>query len=152
MNDQDTGFSLAEPPWPDIPPGPFAVSGGREFLTIGEMQREFGLTQRALRFYEAKGLLSPQRAGTGRLYGRAERTRLAQILRAKRLGFTLCEIRQMLDASGPPAGANLLSISRRQCFEQIKLLEQRKREIEAALGELRHTYSSFYARLVNGTV
>ena len=56
----------------------------------------------------------------------------------------------MLDGSGDSAGTGVLSISRRQCFEQIKHLEQRKREIEAALAELRRTYSSFYARLASG--
>ena len=53
-------------------------------------------------------------------------------------------------ASDPSAGSEALSISRRQCFDQIKHLEQRKREIEAALAELRRTYSSFYARLARG--
>jgi DNA-binding transcriptional MerR regulator len=86
-----------------------------------------------------------------RLYGARERERLALILRAKRLGFTLCEIRQMLEA-GHPDGAETLGMSRRQCFDQIKHLEQRKREIEAALTELRRTYSSFYARLVSESV
>jgi DNA-binding transcriptional MerR regulator len=149
MNDEDVGFSRAEPPWPNVVPVP---SGTAKHLTIGQMQREFGLTQRALRFYEAKGLLSPQRAGLVRLYGRRERQRLALILRAKRLGFTLCEIRQMLDIDDQSAGADTLSISRRQCFDQIKHLEQRKREIEAALAELRRTYSSFYVRLVSESV
>jgi DNA-binding transcriptional MerR regulator len=150
MTGEDVGFSAAEPLWCDDAPMPCGAAGRREHLTIGEMQREFGVTQRALRFYEAKGLLSPQRAGAARLYGRREREQLAQILRAKRLGFTLGEIRQMLDGSGDSAGAGVLSISRRQCFEQIKHLEQRKREIEAALAELRRTYSSFYARLASG--
>jgi DNA-binding transcriptional MerR regulator len=149
MNDDDMGFSRAEPPWPDVAAAPSDPAG---HLTIGQMQREFGLTQRTLRFYEAKGLLSPERVGHMRLYGRRERQRLALILRAKRLGFTLCEIRQMLEADDPSAGAETLSISRRQCFDQIKHLEQRKREIEAALAELRRTYSSFYARLVSESV
>jgi DNA-binding transcriptional MerR regulator len=150
MNKEDAGFSRAEPAWPTDEAWPCPAAGAREYLTIGEMQRHFGLTQRALRFYEGKGLLSPERVGRGRLYGPRDRERLAQVLRAKRLGFTLCEIRQMLEASGPSAG-DALSISRRQCFDQIKLLEQRKREIEAALGELRRTYSSFYARLASSS-
>ena len=72
------------------------------------------------------------------------------VLKAKRLGFTLGEIRQMLDAELGEFGA--LRITRRQCFDQIKLLESRKREIEAALVELRRTYSSFYARIAPGSV
>jgi DNA-binding transcriptional MerR regulator len=121
---------------------------GRDDLTIGEMSRTFGLTSRALRFYEDKGLLSPRRDGAARLYGRADRERLPLVLKAKRLGFTLGEIRRMLASPGEPAEAGALNISRRQCFDQIKLLEQRRREIEAALAELRLTYSSFYARMV----
>ena len=128
-------------------PRAYAVTSPPEFLTIGEMAREFGLTLRALRFYEGKALLSPRRQGGARLYGLAERERLALVLKAKRLGFTLGEIRQMLAAELTEFGA--LSISRRQCFDQIRLLEQRKREIEAALAELRRTYSSFYARIAN---
>jgi DNA-binding transcriptional MerR regulator len=118
--------------------------------TIGEMARIFGLTPRALRFYEAKGLLSPKRNGAARLYGGAEHKRLAVVLKAKQLGFTLGEIRQMLAAPDEPPETSELNISRRQCFEQIRLLEQRKREIDAALAELRRTYSSFYARIVEG--
>ncbi len=149
MNDEEHArFSRAEPPWPDAVP---ELPGEAEYLTISQMQREFGLTQRALRFYETKGLIAPQRAGAVRLYGRRDRARLTQILRAKRLGFTLHEIRLMLEDADSPGGEHAIRISRRQCFEQVKLLEQRKREIEAALAELRRTYSSFYARLVTGT-
>lgn len=115
-------------------------------LTVREMALEFGTTPRALRFYESKGLLSPRRHGAARLYGRLERERLTMVLKAKRLGFMLGEIRQMLGPAQGDAGG--LQISRKQCFDQIKLLEQRKREIEAALADLRRTYSSFYARVV----
>ena len=130
--------------------GPTTPSGPND-LTIGEMSRAFGLTPRALRFYENKGLLSPRRDGVARLYGRADRERLPLVLKAKRLGFTLGEIRQMLASPGEPAEAGALNISRRQCFDQIKLLEHRKREIETALADLRRTYSSFYARIVEAT-
>ena len=95
------------------------------------MARESGATPRALRLYESKGLLSPRRQGAARLYGRADRGRLALVLKAKALGFTLVEIRQMLGVEPGEFGA--LSITRRQCFDQIRLLEQRKREIETAL-------------------
>jgi DNA-binding transcriptional MerR regulator len=126
----------------------YSATVAEEFLTISEMARESGATPRALRFYESKGLLSPRRQGALRLYGRADRERLALVLRAKGLGFTLVEIRQMLDCEQP--GFAALSITRRQCFDQIKLLERRKREIETALAELRRTYSSFYARIATG--
>jgi len=132
----------------DIWPAADSGLADRGPLTIGEMTRQFGVTPRALRFYEAKGLLSPRRQGAARLYDRADCERLTSVLRAKRLGFTLAEIRQMLSGPAEPAEAAALCIPRRQCFDQIKHLEQRKREIEAALAELRRTYSSFYARMV----
>jgi DNA-binding transcriptional MerR regulator len=141
-DDDEAALQCLGSPSADGPP-----SGGWSELTIGEMAQRFGLTARALRFYEAKGLLVPRRAGRARLYGPAECERLALVLKAKRLGFTLAEIRQML-AAPEPAGSGDLNLGRRQCFEQIKWLEERKREIEAALAELRRTYSSFYARSV----
>jgi DNA-binding transcriptional MerR regulator len=128
----------------------YSSTADQEFMSIGELARESGATPRALRFYESKGLLSPRREGALRLYGRADRERLALVLKAKGLGFTLVEIRQMLGAE--QAEFNALSITRRQCFDQITMLERRKREIETALAELRRTYSSFYARLAAGAV
>jgi DNA-binding transcriptional MerR regulator len=123
----------------------------RNVQTIAEVAAEFGVTQRALRFYEAKCLLAPRREGGVRIYDQGERWRLARIVKAKSLGFTLGEIHQMLSASPEDDGAAALGISRRQCCEQIELLELRKREIEAALAELRRTYSSFYVRLASST-
>lgn len=127
-------------------PNAYPITHERTPLTISEMAREFGTTPRALRFYEDKGLISPERQGAARLYGPVERERLALVLKAKLLGFTLTEIRQMLAAPSESATARALAISRRQCFDQIKLLEQRKRDIETALAELRRAYSSYYAR------
>jgi len=69
----------------------------REFLTIGEMCDTFGVTARTLRFYESKELLSPVRDGQKRLFTRRDRARLKLILRGKRFGFPLEEIRQLLD-------------------------------------------------------
>ncbi len=69
----------------------------QEFLTIGEMCRTFDVTPRTLRFYEAKELLFPRRDGQKRLFSRRDRARLKLILRGKRFGFSLEEIRQLLD-------------------------------------------------------
>jgi len=68
-----------------------------EHLTIGEMCRAFDVTPRTLRFYEAKELLFPVREGQKRLFSRRDRARLKLILRGKRFGFSLEEIRQLLD-------------------------------------------------------
>lgn len=68
-----------------------------EYLSIGEMCRAFDVTPRTLRFYEAKELLFPHREGQKRLFSRRDRARLKLILRGKRFGFSLEEIRQLLD-------------------------------------------------------
>jgi DNA-binding transcriptional MerR regulator len=111
-------------------------------FTIGELARDFGVTLRALRFYENKGLLSPQREGLSRLYSQGDRTRLALILKGKKLGFTLGEIRQMIAAEEGDADANTLALSREKCLEQIELLERQKADLEEGLNELFRIYSS----------
>jgi DNA-binding transcriptional MerR regulator len=65
--------------------------------TISDLAREFALTTRAIRFYEDEGLLSPRRNGRNRVYAERERVRIKLILRGKRLGLTLLEIRELLD-------------------------------------------------------
>lgn len=124
-----------------------ASSGDAAFFTIGDLAREFGVTLRALRFYEDKGLLAPRREGLTRLYSAAERSRLAIILKGKKLGFTLAEIKAMvaLREGGvvPPGG---LALTREKCVEQLGLLEQQKIEIEEAIGELRQMVAAFTTR------
>ena len=105
-------------------------------FTIGDLAREFGVTLRALRFYEDRGLLKPRRVGTARLYGERDRARVILILKGKQLGFTLTEIRAML-ALEEGGG---LKLTRDQVAEQITHLERQKAEIEAAIEELRRTH------------
>jgi DNA-binding transcriptional MerR regulator len=112
-------------------------------LTIGELARESGVTLRALRFYQTKGLLAPQRNGSARVFSHRDRDRLALILQGKRLGFTLTEIREMLTARARGC-TNALPISRRKCVEQINLLERQRGEIEQALAELRQIYTQMF--------
>ncbi|MGX7708242.1 MerR family transcriptional regulator [Methylobacterium sp. Gmos1] len=106
-------------------------------LTIGDLAEEFGVTLRALRFYEAKGLLHPQRRGTTRLYTEDDRSRLATILRGKELGFTLREIAAMVDGDELAEPGATLALSPAQVAEQIAHLENQKAEIERALEALR---------------
>src|SRR5215211_7623473 len=96
-------------------------------FTIGDLAREFGVTLRTLRFYEDRGLLSPRREGTARIYDARDRSRLSVILKGKQLGFTLTEIRAMV------------------VDDQIAHLEQQKVEIEQALLELRTHRASLAA-------
>ena len=69
----------------------------RPHLTIGELCEEFGVTARALRFYEDEALIAPERRGTQRLYSERDRARLAWILRGKRVGLSLADIKELLD-------------------------------------------------------
>lgn len=127
--------------------GASAANAGDAFdgyIRIGDVARQFGLTLRALRFYEDKGLLSPRREGLARLYSAADRVRLQLILKGKRLGFTLAEISEMVEAherndAGPD---QQLKLSREKCMEQIAHLEQQKREIEEAIVELKRTHDT----------
>jgi DNA-binding transcriptional MerR regulator len=114
-------------------------------MTIGEVAREFGMTLRALRFYEAKRLLAPQRRGATRYYHCGDRDRITLILTGRRLGFTLAEIRDLV---GRPGGKGL-DLTREQCVEQISLLERQKRGIEVAILELRQIHTSFYKALLD---
>ncbi len=111
---------------------------GAKFYTIGDLAREFGVTLRTLRFYEDRGLLSPRRDGTARIYDARDRERLSVILKGKQLGFTLTEIRAMVaeERSGNKPAMNL-KLSLEQVEDQIRHLEQQKSEIEEALAELR---------------
>jgi DNA-binding transcriptional MerR regulator len=120
---------------------PAALKSGN--LTIGELARESGVTLRALRFYQSKGLLAPQRNGSARVFSYRDRDRLALILQGKRLGFTLTEIREMLTARARGC-SNALPISRWKCVEQINLLERQRRDIEQALAELRQIYTEMF--------
>lgn len=123
-----------------------AVSLNLHLYTIGDLATEYSVTLRALRFYEAKGLLKPQRVGVSRLYSEDDRRRLKLIIKGKQLGFTLREIIELIASGSNISTPNELGLTRQQCLEQIKLLERQKREIEDAILELRRTYSSLYDR------
>ena len=105
--------------------------------TIREVADEFGVTHRTIRHYEDLGLISPERRGTTRVYRRRDRTRLNLILRGKRLGFPLEEIRTIIDLYDRPRGkASQLEYVLGQIDERRSDLEQRRRDIEDALAEL----------------
>lgn len=109
---------------------------GERYLTIGDMAREFGISLRALRFYEDRGLLHPRRRGTTRFYSSRDRLHLQLILKGKRLGFTLTEI---LDILARDDSSERLELKLRpdQIVAQISHLERQRDELEAALAELR---------------
>jgi DNA-binding transcriptional MerR regulator len=114
-----------------------------EHITIGELSREAGVSLRALRFYQSKGLLAPLRDGNSRFFSSDDRALLILIQQGKRLGFTLGEIREML-AARIRGCDKALPISRRKCVEQIKHLEHQRRDVELALAELRQIYTGMF--------
>lgn len=118
-------------------PGGRSAPVGDPVWTIAQLADEFGVTHRTIRFYEDRGLLSPRRAGTRRLFGPRERVRLELVLRGRRLGFNLDEIRRIVDMYDQEPGE---SGQLRYLVEQIEHrraeLEQRRRDIETTLAEL----------------
>jgi len=116
-----------------------AVSGG---FTVAELAQEAGVTVRALRFYQSEGLL-PRREGQAALFSQDDRNSVDFILRGKRLGFTLAEIREMLEARARGVVGSL-PVTRKKCSEQIKLLEQQRNDVDRALVELRQVYVDMF--------
>src|SRR5664280_1525604 len=105
--------------------------------TIGQVAEEFAITHRTVRHYEELNLISPERRGTARIYHRRDRTRLNLILRGKRLGFPLEEIRTIIDLYDEPTGqASQLRYVLNQIHDRRGHLERRRRDIEDALNEL----------------
>lgn len=114
-----------------------ADSPERQTWTIAEVAQEFGVTHRAIRHYEELGLLSPERRGTQRIYHRRDRTRLALIMRGRRIGFPLEEIRTIIDMyDDPPGEAGQLRYLLSQIDDRRADLESRRRDIEDSLAEL----------------
>ena len=106
--------------------------------TISELAAEFGVTPRAIRFYEDENLLSPTRQGQSRIYAPRDRARLALILRGKRVGFSLDEIKEMLDLYDVRDGqATQLAYTVKKFSERISALERQRADIEHSLEELR---------------
>ncbi len=99
-------------------------------FTIGELAAAFSLSPRAIRFYEDQGLISPQRAGTQRIYTKRDRARLQLILRGKRLGFSLADIREFLDLYDTDR------TKRRQFAMTLERTQNRIRELELQLSDI----------------
>jgi DNA-binding transcriptional MerR regulator len=117
-------------------------------FTIGELAREFGVTLRALRFYENKGFIAPRREKTMRLYSQNDRARIATILAGKKLGFTLAEIRTMIGGKDGSRNAESLRLSKEKCLEQIHMLEKQQLTIKDALAELWRIHAGLSADIV----
>jgi len=114
------------------------MSDPADTYTIGDLAREFDVTSRAIRFYEDEGLLAPQRLGSRRVYSKRDYVRLKLILRGKRLGFSLAEVRSMLELydSAPDERPQLEKFVAALAARREQLEHQRE-EIEEVLGEIR---------------
>jgi DNA-binding transcriptional MerR regulator len=109
----------------------------QDLLSIREMCDAFDVTPRTLRFYETKELLSPQRTGARRLYSRRDRARLKLILRGKRFGFSLEDIRQTLDLYDRD-GSNAAQVERARqlAFDRLAVMKAQRDELTVAIQEL----------------
>ena len=113
--------------------------GTADLFGITELCKEFGITLRALRFYEDKGLLAPRRINGARVYTRRDRARLALILRAKSIGSSLADIKRYLDLYGNhgEGRAQQLSYVIERTDKEIADLEQKRTQMDEILAELR---------------
>ena len=109
----------------------------RDSFSIGDLCAEFGVTARALRFYEDEGLIGPERRGTQRIYSHRDRARLAWILRGKRVGFSLSAIREMIDLYDVGDGRrHQRAVALQNCRNRVALLQAQRQDIDAAVSEL----------------
>ena len=117
-------------------------------FTIRQLCLEFKVTPRALRFYEDKGLLTPARDGMNRVYSYRDRARLQLILRGKRVGLSLAEIRDILDLYREnDGGAAQAAKSLKKFRERIVALEQQREDIDGAIAQLHHACERLETRL-----
>lgn len=108
----------------------------QDLFAIAELAREFGISTRAIRFYESKGLLSPERVGATRIFRKRDRARLILILRGKRLGFTLRDISDYLSLYDADRNQQV-SLLADKVDERLALLERQRDDLETTIRELR---------------
>ena len=108
-----------------------------KYYSITELTREFDISTRTLRFYEDEGLIHPERRGRTRLYRQADRHLIAQILRGRRIGFTIAEIREIIQVyDEPPGEVGQLKLLVKKVDEKREDLRQKRRDIDETIDEL----------------
>ena len=116
---------------------------GEDLVRIGEMAKKYGVTLRTLRFYEDKGLLNPQRDGSTRLYTRRDKARLKLILLGRKVGFSLRDVKQMMDLYDP-SGSNTkqLRLTLDKSEKQLARLRKQRALIDDAINELSNSMAA----------
>lgn len=115
-----------------------AVAAGQDLYTVNQLADALGITPRAIRFYESKGLIAPSRVGTMRVFTRQDRGRLLLVLRGIRLGLSLAEVRDYLDLyDTDPTQHGQVRLLLGKVNERIATLEAQRQDLEQALAELR---------------
>jgi DNA-binding transcriptional MerR regulator len=121
----------------------------REYYSITELTREFDISTRTLRFYEDEGLVQPVRRGRTRLFRPSDRHLVRQILRGKRLGFSINEIREIIQIyKEPPGEVGQLNLMIKRIEEKREGLRQKRRDLEETLAELDRAEETCVERLV----
>lgn len=120
----------------------------KKYYTITELTREFGVSTRTLRFYEDEGLIHPERRGRTRLFRPADRRLIQEILRGRRIGFTIAEIREIIHVyKDPPGEAGQLKLLMQKVEEKRGDLRQKRKDIEETLAELDNVEEACLNRL-----
>lgn len=113
------------------------VPAASESFTISDLARAFDITPRTIRFYEGEGLIHPTRRGSQRLFSRADKARLAWILRGRAVGFSLADIRELLDMYAPgQSRAAQMKAALKKSRERIAALEAQRNALDATIAEL----------------
>ena len=119
-----------------------------KYYSITELTREFGVSTRTLRFYEDEGLIHPERRGRTRLFRAADRRLIQEILRGRRIGFTISEIREIIHVyKEPPGESGLLVLLMKKVDEKRAELRQKRKDIEETLAELDNVEEACLTRL-----
>ncbi len=120
----------------------------REFYTITELTREFGISTRTIRFYEDEGLIHPVRRGRTRLFRPSDRHLVRQIIRGRRLGFSIAEIREIIKMyTEPPGEVGQLNLMLAKIQEKRDDLRQKRRDLEETIAELDQAEEACVERL-----
>ena len=110
----------------------------KEVYRIGDLAKEFNVSLRTLRFYEDRGLISPERAGSTRLYSPNDRTRLKVIILAKNVGFSLVDIQELLKVYDGEGAVDDVNMVKTKFQTQLESLKIQKTDIERSIGDLQH--------------